>query len=111
MDNSTIEQKRQRIAQAVRSTDATETSAWNALDSLSSQTAVDSVEIFEQEIRIEPDHFEGPITWYVMLQYAPRAGEDSLTISESFPGTFRGHFEGGEPIVDDMTVDTASFYA
>jgi hypothetical protein len=109
-DEKQIELQR-RVAQAVRVKDWTGTSAWGELDLLSSNTGVDTVETFEQEVRIHNNGFDGPITWHVTLEYGPKDGEGPLTTSESFPGTFQGHFDGEDPVVDDMTVDTSSFYA
>jgi hypothetical protein len=87
------------------------TEAWTDLSLLSSNTRVDTIEIFEREVRIDGEQFTGPITWYVVLEYGPRDDDGALRTSESFPGTFEGHFEGDTPIVDRMTVDTTSFYA
>ncbi|MER8699595.1 hypothetical protein [Mesorhizobium sp. M1273] len=111
MDNKERQLKQQRIALAVQDVEPTETEAWTDLALLSSNTRVDTVETFEREVRIDGEQFSGPITWYVVLEYGPRDGDDALTTSESFPGTFEGHFEGETPIVDRMTVDTSSFYA
>ncbi len=108
MTNDT--QGRQRvIIEAVQAQEATETAAWSDLGTLSSNTVVNTVETFPEEIRINGDAFSGPLTWYVTLSYGKDEG-DRLNTSESFPGRFEGHFENGEPVIDRMTVDVSSFY-
>ncbi|WNJ90922.1 hypothetical protein [Bosea sp. 685] len=107
---ATENQSRQRqIAEAVQAQEVTDTEAWSALDALSGNTVVDTVETFLEEIRIDGDAFSGPLTWYVLLRYG-QGNVDQLNTSESFPGGFEGHFEDGRPVIDRMSVDVSSFY-
>jgi Predicted pPIWI-associating nuclease len=103
-------QIRRRIAEAVQKTEVTLTEAWQELNLLSSNTQIDTIEIFENEIRIDADRFEGPLTWYVVLRYGAGTS-DPVETSESFPGSFEGRLVDNAPIIDSMTVDTSSFYA
>lgn len=105
-----IRQLQQLIAEAVQAKDTTETEAWSDLDGLSSNTAVDTVETFPEEIRTEGNTFSGPLTWYVLLRYGHEGDGDQLTTSESFPGSFEGHWEGEVAVIDRMSVDVSSFY-
>ncbi len=66
------------------------------------------MEIFDNEIIIEGDHFTGPLLCHVTLQYG--SGQDEFTSSDSFPGTFEGLFEDGRAVVTRLTVSTSSFY-
>lgn len=95
-----------RIAEAVRDTELSETAAWNDLDILSSNTHVEAIEVFEDEIRTEGDSFEGPINVHVTLQYP-----EDVTMSETFPGRFQGRWDGRKPVVEHVSVDTSSFYS
>lgn len=107
MDNATL---RRQIVEAVQDREVTTTEAWSDLDSLSSNTTVDTVETFPEEIRIEGSTFEGPLLWYVVLHYGPDDA-DQLISSESFPGHFEGHLnEEASPIIDKMVVDVSGFY-
>lgn len=100
---------RQKIVEAVQAMDYTDTLAWSDLSLLSTSTHIDTIETFENEIRFDNDQFQGPVTWYVVLQYGLNT-EDPLETSESFPGTFVGRIVDAEPIIDDMTVDTSLFH-
>jgi hypothetical protein len=97
-----------RIIDAVRNVELTQTGAWSALDGLSSNTRVDLIETFQDEIRFDGRRFRGPVVFHVTLQYG--GGEDEVTLSEAFPGRFEGHFKDDRPIIDDVDVDTSSFY-
>jgi carbohydrate-binding DOMON domain-containing protein len=99
-----------RITDAVQAHEFVQTEAWGALAALSSDTQIETVETFDDEVRIEGNSFAGPLIWYVKLRYGQEQTEDYLVLSESFPGHFEGRFEGEEPIIEQMTADTSSFY-
>jgi hypothetical protein len=92
------------IADEVRKIEISDTEAWTELDVLSSDTGVESIEVFEDEIRSKGDRFEGPINVHVVLRY-PK----NVTLSETFPGRFEGSWEGEKPSIDRLLVDTSSF--
>ncbi len=92
------------IADAVRNVEITETEAWSDLDALSTNTNIEALEVFEDEIRIEEPEFKGPINFHVTLQYP-----ENLTWSETFPGRFEGEWKDGEAVIHRVTVDTSSF--
>ena len=104
-----LDQRRDLAAACVRSVDLTSFDAWNSLDVLSSSTVPDSIEVYEDDIKISDDKFSGVLNVYVTLEYGK--GEDGFTTSDGFPGKFRGHFdETGQAVIDELTVDTSSFY-
>jgi hypothetical protein len=97
------------VAAAVRDIEVSETEAWDHLNALSSNTHVDAVEVFVDEIKVRADSFEGPINVHCTLQYAN--DKDGLTLSETFPGRFEGTLSPEGPVVRRLTVDTSGFYA
>lgn len=97
--------KSRQIAEAVRSIELTETAAWSDLDVLSSRTMIEAIEVFEDEIRAFGDTFEGLINVHVTLQYS------EITMSETFPGRFEGRWKANKPVIENVSVDTSSFYA
>lgn len=101
---------RENIIAAVKATELTETEAWQDLSALSSNTYVDTIETFDDEVRIDGDRFEGPLTWHVTLHYGQHASEDELIISDSFPGSFEGRLEDGVPVIERMLAEVSSFY-
>lgn len=98
--------KSRQIAEAVRNIELTETAAWSDLDVLSSRTMIEAIEVFEDEIRAFDDAFEGPINVHVTLQYP-----ENITMSETFPGRFEGRWKANKPVIENVSVDTSSFYA
>lgn len=101
---------REAIVAAVKATDLEQTEAWQDLSALSSSTHVDTFETFDDEVRINGQRFEGPLTWHVTLQYGQHASEDELIISDSFPGRFEGRLENGVPVIERMLAEVSSFY-
>lgn len=101
---------RENIVAAVKATELTETEAWQDLAALSSNTRVDTIETFDEEVRIDGDRFEGPLTWHVTLHYGTHASVDELIISDSFPGSFQGRLEEGVPVIERMLAEVSSFY-
>lgn len=99
----------QAVATAVREIDLSGTEAWADLDALSSNTHVDSVEVFADEIKVRGGSFEGPINVHCTLNYGN--GADGLTVSETFPGRFEGSLSPAGPVILRLKVDTSSFYA
>lgn len=92
------------LAEAVRGTDLAGTKAWDDLDILSSNTHVEAIEVFEDEIRFDGSRIEGPINVHVTLQYS-----GDVILSESFPGRFEATWKNGKPSIDRILVDTSSF--
>ncbi|AWN42504.1 hypothetical protein [Methylobacterium durans] len=97
------------VAAAVRDIDVSETEAWDDLDALSSNTHVDAVEVFADEIKLRADGFEGLVNVHCTLNYGN--DKDGLTLSETFPGRFEGTLSPEGPIIRRLTVDTSGFYA
>lgn len=98
------------IAASVGTIELSTTSAWSALDALSHQTQIEGIEAFEDDIIFDPKEktFRGHLTVYVTLNYG--SGADRDEVSEGFPGTFQGRIKDGKPHVENVEVDTSSFY-
>lgn len=106
MPGSNSSERNRLIADAVRNLELSTTKAWNDLDVLSSNTSIEAVEVFEDEIRETRGKFEGPINVHVTLQYP-----EGVTLSETFPGRFEGQWSAEGPSINTVIVDTSSFYA
>jgi hypothetical protein len=101
----------ERIADAVDAAqqDLGRFSAGRDLDQLSSRTEVDHIDMMRDGIFKEDVSFTGICTFYVDLNYGQ--GDDAVSFPEAFPGKVHGHIDDNEDvIIDDMTVDTTSFY-
>ena len=96
-----------KIASAMRQVDIGQFSGWNDLDQLATRVEIQDLEVFESEIVVDGDTFIGPVNVYVVLHYG---NEDGDAFPDSYPGSFRGHLSDGKPVIDDVTVDTSSFY-
>jgi|SRR5580700_4302820 hypothetical protein len=94
------------IADAVRQVELSTMEAWSDLDMLSSNTHIEAIEVFEDEIRERDGKFQGPINIHVTLEYA-----DNVTLSDTFPGRFEGEWKQDRPLINRVAVDTSSFYA
>ncbi len=94
----------------MKATELRETEAWQDLSALSSNTYVDTIETFDDEVRIDGDRFEGPLIWHVTLHYGQHASEDELVISDSFPGSFEGQLEDEVPVIERIMAEVSSFY-
>ena len=83
---------------------------WDDLDSLSNRTSVEEAYVEELSIAPEADslriEFQAALTFRVSLSY-DREGSDT---SSSFPGRLAGHIDARGIFVDEITVDTTSFY-
>lgn len=101
---------RESILAAVKAHELTETEAWQDLSALSSNTHVDTLETFDDEVRIDGDRFEGPLTWHVTLHYGQHDSDDELIASDSFPGSFEGRVDEGVPVIERMLAKVSSFY-
>lgn len=97
-----------QVVSAIHNVPYEDTLAWSDLSSLSGNTQVESIEVFSDEIRFSGDNFEGPVVWHVTLNYG--GSDDSVRMSETFPGKVRGHIENGSAHVDELSVDVSSFY-
>lgn len=92
------------IINAVKDVDLTDTEAWNDLDILSSNTRIEAIEVFGEEIKKNGKRIAGPINVYVTLNYP-----ENTTLSERFPGRFEGEWSDGKPEIHRITVNTSSF--
>lgn len=108
-DSSLDIEKAKAIAAAVRDVDLAEMEAWNDLDVLSTQTRVDEIEVFLDQIKEVQDGYEGALNVHCTLEYGDSG--DSFTLSETFPGRFRAQKADNGIQVTSLIVDTSGFYA
>lgn len=108
-------EKRDRIwavGKAAKAFPFRSTPAWKTLADLSKDTRFQGAFVDPSAIIVdEDDTFEGTMTVSVLLSFEDRAGDRGFKSGEAFPADFKGHFENGEPVIDEMDVDTRSFYA
>lgn len=105
--------KLQRIVNAIGALTADDVfvnDAASAFDELSSRTTFEGIEANPDGIftRDDATTFSAACTIYVALNYG--GSRDSVSMSDSFPATVSGHFENGHVVVDDVSVDTSSFF-
>ncbi len=101
---------RRAIAEAVTRLLTDGTAARPELASLSPRARVDGVEVFEGDIKLVGDRFEGLVNVHCILGYDGEGG-DAFETSETFPGRFEGTVRGEGPRITRLSVDTASFYS
>ena len=98
------------ILQAAESYDVKQSSAWRELQSLSKGVQLDDKEIDPEGIVLMDNRFKGAMNLYVLLPFG--TGSAKVETTESFAGRFEGHFlDGGAAQIDDLTVNTSSFFA
>jgi hypothetical protein len=104
-------EKLEAVTTAIEQYDLTSSPAWEDLDELSSHTAFESLEanpdgIFEGP----PGQFQAVGNVYVTLNYGGKG--DGSSMSDSYPVQFKGTInqKTNTATVDDVTVDTSSFY-
>ena len=97
------------VAATARDIEVSETEAWDDLDALSSNTHVDDIEVFTDEIKLRADIVEVPVNVHCTLTYGN--DKDGLTLSEAFPGRSEGTLSPDCPFLRRMTVDTSGFDA
>lgn len=81
-----------------------------ALDVLSSSTVFDGIEPNPDGVFLVQgtDQFEATATIYVTLRYG--GDRDGVTVGDAYPAYVSGHFAGVDVVIDDVSVDTGSFY-
>jgi len=64
--------------------------------------------VFEDEVTYDHNtkHFRGNMNVYVTLTF----GEPDASLSEAFPAQFSGHVVNSKPVIDDVTIDTHTFF-
>lgn len=89
--------------------DLAESSGWKELAQLSSETELEDIEVFEDEIIKEDGRYVVPVNVYVTLNYHDSEGDE--TFHDAFPGSVVVEVdEDGRPVIRDMSVDTSSFF-
>ena len=102
---------RRSILDAVSSFDVTTSSAWDDLDQLSNRTMFEGLEANPDGVFIEsPGSFRAVANVYVTLNYGDN--RDSTSMSDSYPVEVQGKIDpqSHEVSIDDLKIDTSSFY-
>jgi hypothetical protein len=87
-----------------------ETSAWNDLSALSTQTQISSVDADPEGIFVTTDgkRFEATANVHVVLNYGP--AEDRSSFPDSYPAVVTGTLAPrGKVKIEEFVVDTSSF--
>lgn len=82
--------------------------AHDDLDALSTQTIFTGIDVFEDAIVKDGNKFAAPATVYVELNYG--GSKDGVVMGDSFPGTVTFKYDGKAVELEDIIVDTSSFY-
>lgn len=106
------DEQQRRVIEAVNGlshADLARLGAWASLAELSSQTVFEGVDVNTDSIIIRADdRFEALADVYVTLNYG--GGDEEASLSDGYPATVRGHIEGDMAVVDQVELDTGSFY-
>jgi hypothetical protein len=81
--------------------------AQKELDALSSKTSFTGIDVYEDAIFRDKNGYSAPVTIYVELNYAEKAGKS--VIGDSFPGRVTFYIEDKKVKILDITADTSSF--
>jgi hypothetical protein len=105
------DKRREQIVKLVEGHNLTRDPVWRELVALSSETRVEALEVDPEGVVITGESFEGVMNIYLKLEYAMDSQpNDAFTTSDSVLGKFKGHFERGNPKLDEITVETSPFY-
>ena len=99
----------QEIASALQQTDITTLDLWTDLDTLSTHTTIEAIEVPPEGIVVQGHRFSAVLNLYLSLQYGTD-DDERFTISDSFRARVEGTLADGSPVVDQSSVDTSSFY-
>lgn len=83
---------------------------WSKLESLADRADYNGARVPPDGIIIDGERFQGILNISVLLRYDP-PGEEAFTDSWTFPAVFNGRFRSGEVAIDEIDVDTRSFFA
>lgn len=101
------------LSQAVEDYHLADTSDWEPMDELSSQTLFEGIEVYGDAAIVEKNsEFVAPGTVYVKLQYDPNSNEP-VTFSDSYPARVRFVVtdKSKKSIeIKGVEVDNSSFY-
>ena len=93
----------------LKSDDLAKFPGWTELAELSSNTQLEDIEVFEDEIIEEGGRRVVPVNVYVTLNYRDSEGDE--TFHDAFPGSVVVEVdEDGHLVIRDMSVDTSSFF-
>jgi hypothetical protein len=84
-------------------------SVGNAIDDLSTNTVFEGLEISPDTIfSSKGDSFEASGIVYVELNYG--GSRDPVSMPDSYPAVVRGKYSNGKADIEEIDVDTSSFY-
>lgn len=79
------------------------------ISELSTNTGFEGLEISPDAIfTVAPERFEASGIIYITLNYG--GSRDSVSMPDSYPAVVRGHFTENGAEIDEVEVDTGSFY-
>jgi hypothetical protein len=98
------------VMNAISAVDLRTYRAWSDLTALSSNTHVREIQAIPEGIFQRGEQsFTAVATVYVDLNN--NEGKDDFSTTDSFPAEVEGHFESrNRAVVDEVSVDTTSFY-
>jgi hypothetical protein len=104
--------RKSNIVDKAEQLDIVSTQAWSELDALATRVSVEQIDVVPESVVINDNdsNFKGGMNIFLNLQYGPE-NDEGFSSATSFWGTFEGHFEGSEPVIDTVAVDTSPFYA
>ena len=82
---------------------------WQDLDELSSRTEFEAIGADEASVVLAGERFEAVADLYVLLHYG--TGDDEESLSDTYLATIRGKAIGNTVDIDEISVDTSSFYS
>ena len=95
--------------------DITNTAAWLDLQAMSNNTEIDGIYVISESAVFQGNHFIAPAVINVTLNYGGKNDQTSMT--DSFPAEIKFRInitntarKSGEISIEDITVDTRSFY-
>jgi Predicted pPIWI-associating nuclease len=101
------------VIKAVSKCDVRESNAWSDLNELSTHTQFEEIDAVPEGIFERGDRFSASATVYVTLQYGSNP-EEEVSSSDEFPAAIDGHFEqendSTKAVIDNISIDTSSFY-
>ena len=109
--SSPVRSLRERdIIDAFDKVDISECQAWGDLDALSTHTEFNGLEVNPETVEwLDGKRFKVSVMIHVGPQYGKDA-EEGLSTTDGYPGQLVEHLQGDKVVVDDVSVDTSSFY-
>ncbi|MEI8395863.1 MAG: hypothetical protein WCF85_14075 [Rhodospirillaceae bacterium] len=95
------------ISDAMNASDVTKFPGWKDVADLSANTTLCDMDILDDIIIYEGASFHCGVNVYVKFEFPD--DEKFPIVSDEFPGSLKGHVEGDNIVIDDISIDTTSF--